>query len=257
MILTFSGTKDGKELVYRLLDNGYNVTVSTATDYGGSLYEHADNLSIYSHRLNKAQMINFIEKVNPKIIIDASHPYATELKSTIIDCVKTIDKEIELLRFERKASTIDSIKDKITYVDTYEEAGDTACDLVGNVLLTTGSKTLKVFTDRIEIQRLIARILPKWEQVKACEDLGIKPSNIIAMQGPFNKAINKEMIDKHNAKILITKESGSVGGTMDKISAALENDVKVILIRRPKERNEYKYFDEINLVVDEVGNLYD
>lgn len=258
MILVFSGTQDGRELVYKLLKKGYSVSVSTATEYGGSLYEKHPNLTVYSDRLDKNAMINFINNIKPKLIIDASHPYATQLKTTIIESHKTCDVKPTLLRFERASSDIEDLDGNIMYVDTYDEAAKQGQELSGNILLTTGSKTIDIFANNIiDKQRIFARILPKWEQVKLCEDAGIKPSNIIAMQGPFSKEINLAMIDKCRISTLITKESGSVGGTRDKISAATHAGLNVIVIRRPKIIDEYLYFNDQNEIIEKVGTIYE
>ena len=69
--------------------------------------------------------------------------------------------------------------------------------------------------------------------MKKCEDLGFKNSNIIAMQGPFSKDLNKAMLTSTNAGVLITKESGNLGGFMDKLEACIELDVKLIVVQRP------------------------
>lgn len=255
MILVFSGTLDGKELVYKLLANGFSVTASTATEYGKSLYDEHDRLDVYSHRLNKDEMVRFIKEQNPKTIIDTSHPYAIELRTTIVEAVKELGSNIPLLRYEREEALPRNVVDSIISVDSYEEAAKQASLLEGNVLLTTGSKTLDIFAKSIDVNRLIPRILPKWEQVRICEELGVKPSNIIAIQGPFSKELNIELIDKYNAKIMITKESGNVGGTLDKVEAAMERGLRVILIKRPRYKEGFDYYFKVDDLIRRVGDI--
>ena len=67
---------------------------------------------------------------------------------------------------------------------------------------------------------------------------------------PFrNRSIeeNLDLIEKYNAEVMITKESGDIGGVIEKIEAANEKNVAVIMIQRPK-------IDELNKN-DIVSNL--
>jgi precorrin-6A/cobalt-precorrin-6A reductase len=67
------------------------------------------------------------------------------------------------------------------------------------------------------------------------------------MQGPFSHELNVELYKKYDANIIITKNSGSIGGTDTKITAAMALDLPIIVIDRPKL--EYKFlatsFDEV------------
>ena len=46
-----------------------------------------------------------------------------------------------------------------------------------------------------------------------CEELGMKAKNILAVQGPFSYEMNMAMIHDYKADVLITKNSGLVGGS--------------------------------------------
>ena len=54
------------------------------------------------------------------------------------------------------------------------------------------------------------------------------------MQGPFSKLMNLEMYKKYEADVVITKNSGSLGGTDTKVEAAMELNLPLIIIDRPK-----------------------
>lgn len=69
--------------------------------------------------------------------------------------------------------------------------------------------------------------------VKRCEDVGILPKNIVAMQGPFSKNMNKAMIEQYDIRYLITKQAGDTGGEREKIEAADEMGVEVVFLTRP------------------------
>ncbi len=254
MILVLSGTKDGREIVYRLRNKGFNLIVTTATDYGKSLYQEESGLRIISRRLGYAEMISLIEENSIRLVIDATHPYADRVSHNISRACE--DLSIQYIRYQRKESGLDKYLDIIEWAEDYHEAAKILTKKEGNVLLTTGSKTLDIFVDRISTHRLYPRILPTSDVIEKCEALGFKPSNIIAMQGPFSKGINIEIIKKYAIDILVTKDSGKVGGTEQKLEAAKERGISVVLISRPQVK-EKTTFDNIDELVDKVGEAHE
>jgi precorrin-6A/cobalt-precorrin-6A reductase len=72
------------------------------------------------------------------------------------------------------------------------------------------------------------------------------------MTGAATKEENIDLIEKYGASVMITKESGEIGGVVEKIEAANEKDIAVIMIQRPKIEmlnkndivNDLKEFDE-------------
>lgn len=252
MILVFSGTKDGREIVYKLRDKDYKLIVTTATDFGKSLYEEEIGLRVISKRLDYYEMINLIKENSIKLVIDATHPYAEKVSENIFKSCKYLG--IELFRYQRKESSLDEFNNVIEWVNDYEAAANRLGEIEGNILLTTGSKTLDVFVNKVESERLYPRILPSSEILKKCEDLGMKPSNIISMQGPFTKEMNIELIKKYDIDILVTKESGKVGGTSQKVEAAKQMGIPVIIISRPEINQEF-VFESIDELIDKVCEI--
>ena len=59
------------------------------------------------------------------------------------------------------------------------------------------------------------------------------------MKGAASLEENIELIERYDASAMITKESGEIGGVVEKIQAANEKDIAVIMIQRPK-------IDELN-----------
>ena len=64
---------------------------------------------------------------------------------------------------------------------------------------------------------------------------GIPASHIIAMQGPFSRALNAALYDQLGIRVMVTKDSGRAGGVEEKVIPALEREIHVILIDRPEE----------------------
>jgi precorrin-6A/cobalt-precorrin-6A reductase len=54
------------------------------------------------------------------------------------------------------------------------------------------------------------------------------------MTGAATIEENLELIEKYDARVMITKESGDIGGVIEKIEAANEKNITVIMIQRPK-----------------------
>ena len=69
--------------------------------------------------------------------------------------------------------------------------------------------------------------------LKKCEDLGLHGAHIIAMQGPFSVELNCALLCTVQAGWLVTKEAGKRGGFAEKMEAAKQCGVSVVVIRRP------------------------
>jgi precorrin-6A/cobalt-precorrin-6A reductase len=71
------------------------------------------------------------------------------------------------------------------------------------------------------------------------------------MQGPFGKELNKALYQHYQVATVITKESGQIGSVDEKVEAALELGLHVVLISRPQI--EYgRVLDQIDQVLDQV-----
>ena len=64
--------------------------------------------------------------------------------------------------------------------------------------------------------------------------VGVKIEDIIAIKGPIGYELNKAFIDEYKAKALLTKDSGERGGALEKAKAALDSNIKLIIVEKPK-----------------------
>jgi len=71
------------------------------------------------------------------------------------------------------------------------------------------------------------------------------------MQGPFSREVNKALIKSFNIKYLVTKNSGEEGGIKEKIEAAEERGIKIIILDKPKVDYPNKY-ESINKIIESV-----
>ena len=92
-------------------------------------------------------------------------------------------------------------------------------------------------------------VLPSMLSLKAAEDAGVRPENIIAMEGPFSEEMNELLIREKQIKYLVTKDGGVKGGFPQKAGACEKTGAKLLLIDRPSGRegmNEEEIITEIN-----------
>lgn len=230
-ILLLGGTTEGR----RILGSGLPLIYSVTTDYGAEAAAGVGNADVLLGRMDASAMEAFIKEHDVAGVIDATHPYATEVtKNARLACKRTGSPYVRVVR-----EPVGINEDEVCVVSSFEEAVE--C-LNGprygeaNVLLTVGSKELSRFTKVLGYkERLFARVLPASGVIEACERLGLDAGHIVAMQGPFSAAMNKAMLEMTRARVLVTKDSGVSGGLEQKLEAARACDVGVILIRRPEE----------------------
>lgn len=231
-IMVLSGTRDARDIVAVLARMNVNVLATVATGFGRELLETYNGIRVNEGRLGASDMVRLIKENGIMCIVDASHPFAREASiNAIRACGET---GIEYLRFERMNTVINA--EHVTCVKTFEDAAEKANEINGNILLTIGSNNINVFARRVENykKRLYARVLPDSRVVEKCEKAGLSAENIIAMKGPFSEGLNMEIIKYCKAEVLVTKESGDIGGTNEKISAASKLGIPVILVERPE-----------------------
>ena len=235
-VFVFAGTADGRQLVSKLLAHGAAVTASVVSRYGGALLTQAEqagqDLIVNEEPLDEAAFQWYCRDNNIGTIVDASHPYAVNVSQNAMAAAKKLG--LPYIRYERDVTEFPY--DKLHLVHSYEEAAEVAASLGETIFLTTGSRNLAKFkaAPALAGKRLIARILPTPDVVAMCDGLGFSPADIVAMQGPFTEALNRAMLEQYHADVLVTKNSGSVGGTDTKFAAAKALGLPVVVIDRPK-----------------------
>ncbi|MCK9150359.1 precorrin-6A reductase [Methanobacterium alcaliphilum] len=235
-VVVMAGTQDGVQII-ELLNKIRNIHVlaTTVTKYGAQIAKKAGANKIISKPLNKDGLVDLILSESIDLIIDATHPFAIEAtKNAVSACQKS---SIKYIRFERPSTPIPE-NSKIHQVNSFKEAGKLAFDIVknGKIMHLAGVSTLNDVLENYPLETIFVRVLPIVSSIKKCEDLGIKSSQIIAMQGIFSKEFNQTLMREYGVSAIITKESGETGGVSSKIDAALELDIDVIIVNRPNVR---------------------
>lgn len=232
-VLVFGGTSEGRRIAQWLCERGASVTACSATTYGGELLPDDPRIEVLTRPLGHDGMRALIDEHNYACVVDATHPYATRITEHVAEAAA--EKDLPYLRLLREG---EPEGEWMGAVDT-AEAARLANKVEGNILLTTGSKELSVFTDAIDDfeTRLYARILPVVSSVEHANELGIPTGHVIAMQGPFSASLNRALIEEFDIACLVTKASGAAGGFWEKVEAARDCGIELIVIHRPTQED--------------------
>lgn len=233
-VLILGGTSEGRELSRFAHDIGLSATVSVVSGYGEELLEETRYVKVHQGALDREEMERFFEWMKPELVLDATHPYARQVTEQASElCGKMKIPYSRVLRASRNRNG-----KGIFHAEGAEQAAEILKQDSRPVLLTTGSKELGVFAEAEHLKgRLFARVLPDSRVIKSCEEMGIRGPALIAMQGPFSVEMNRAMLRSTKAGWLVTKESGSRGGFEEKLQAAEECGVSVIILDRPVQEN--------------------
>ena len=248
-IFLIAGTQDGRKLAELLSGKNFDVTASVVSDYGRKLLETCAGVKINDRPLDRDDLEKILRAEGFSCLVDASHPYAQNISANAI--AATNSAKVLYVRYERAEVAFDY--EKIFHVDSYEAAAVKASELGKNIYLTTGSRSLKVFVDWLKDCNLTVRILPTAEVLTQCERLGLTPKQIVAMQGPFSTALNVELFRHAGAQVIVTKNSGQIGGADTKLEAAKFLGLPVVMIDRPKISypNKAETFDDVLRLITE------
>jgi len=249
-IFIFSGTSEGRTLSKMLAAAGADVHVRVATEYGAEVMGFDDDIDVKVGSCGGAEGIaNVIRENGYEIVVDATHPYALNITEHIRQACDATGAFY--IRLKRNDSDTDS--DRIVKVSTVQEAIDYLKDKDGNILASTGSKDIALYTQIPSYkERVTARVLSTIESVQKCAEYGFSGKNLICAQGPFSEDTNYATLKQIDAKYIVTKDSGTAGGYEDKVRAAMRAGATVVLIERPKE--EGLSFDEVvKLLEDRLG----
>lgn len=273
-VLVFGGTTEGRILTEHLVRMHIDHEVSVATKYGRDILKDIDEDNLLVGRKDEKEIRKVIIDGGFNLVIDATHPFATEVSRQIKNACK--EQGVTYLRLLRdtgkKAScSADHHEDfstevytkglsDVVYVDDIHEAIEKLKRVSGNILLLTGSKNLAEIAGGIpdSSKRLYARVLPSEDSIRKCIDAGLSGRQIIAMQGPFSKEMNIATIREVDAKAILTKESGRTGGFDEKIEAAYCCGIKAIVIRNPesvtKDSNSYSMEEILDIIEEKSGD---
>ena len=242
MIWIIGGTSDAVKIADLLLDRQKTVMVSATTTYGID-YVKSKPVQVVQQKLEISDMQDLMKDNKVDCVIDASHPFAEQVSKNAIEACRL--ENISYLRFERKSTEFM----KAQYYKDYGQMTGHLSQTKGNILLTIGSKNVYRFSV-LDGERLTARVLPHPDSLARCMDAGLKLHQIIAVKGPLSKATNKALMMEYDIDHLVTKDTGTEGGLMEKVKAAHELGILVHLLQRPRITYPKVYEDYNELMAE-------
>lgn len=253
-ILIFAGTTEGRELAEYVAEIGAGCYVSTATEYGRELLGNHPGICPVTGRMDEEQIRHFLKDKKIRLVVDATHPFAREATENIRGaCAGTGVQYVRCLREqgmnpmnpgeepeeEERPGEGPGGKNRMVVVDSVSRAVEYLKRTTGNILITTGSKELHLYTALEGYrERCFARVLSTAEAVEESVQLGFLGKHLIAMQGPFSREMNLALLRQTGASYFVTKESGKAGGFEEKLAAAKDAGAVLVVIGRPDETGE-------------------
>ena len=247
-VLLYGGTTEGRVLAERLSEAEISVELHVATEYGSDVMPKLPGVTVVAGRLDAEEMQKLAGS-GFQAVVDATHPFATEVSHNIRKSL--IGNKIPLFRLKRE-NCAENLKQQ-EFHETHEECAKILVGTEGNILLTTGSKNLSDYAAVEGLRdRLFVRILPGTENLRKCEELGIRGRRVIAMQGPFTKEMNLALIHQFGFRHLVTKASGSGSGFVEKAEAAAEAEIEFHVIGAPVSEEGLSF----SKVAEELSRLF-
>ncbi len=246
LCVIFGGTSEGRELAETAAMFGWETHVYVATKTGA---DYLDEKVVSPHigRLDADGMAAELKRQQPRIVMDATHPYAVEASENILEaCRKNGYPYYRILR----ENSLGKGDHEVGNASEAAALLQTAYPDVP-VLLTTGSKELPAFEEYIkENPQVYARILPGDENEVRALSAGIQRDHILEGCGPFSEEENLRVLKTYGIRCLVTKESGRRGGYTEKLRAAGAVGCKVIVLRRPQENEGITLVQAKHLLTD-------
>ena len=210
MILVFGGTTEGRKVVEVLEDAGSIYYYSTKTGEQDITLHHGQRID---GALDEDAMLTFCREHGIRIIVNAAHPFASQLHETIMQVSEALDTPV--VRYERIYPPRDP---SITWIDNYSKV---PLD-IHSLLATTGVQSigkLKYLEKRGV--KVVYRILNRESSIALAHQQGATDDQLCFY--PETVA----------AEAILMKESGESGGFSEKIAEAKENGMRIIVLKRP------------------------
>lgn len=242
-VVLFGGTTEGRMLAKVLSEMRIPSFVSVATDYGVELLDCRPPVVVCAGRMNAEEIYQFLQRVSPKVILDATHPYAEIVSANIRAACNKAGRQY--VRVKRKSIQMDGCIE----FDSIDELTNWLNNTSGIIFSTLGLKEAKALCAvKNYRERIFLRLLPSAEGIAECVTLGYPAAHLCCMQGPFSERFNLAQFQEVNASILVTKESGQHGGFLEKVSAAKACGMLVAVLKRPSQENGLSYEETVKLV---------
>ena len=215
MILVFGGTTEGRKAVEVLEEGGSLYFYSTKTGEQDITLHHGQRID---GALDEEAMRAFCQAQHIRLIVDAAHPFASQLHKTIAQVSEALN--IPAIRYERIYPERDP---EITWIDDYSQIPRD----IHSLLATTGVQSIsKLKLLEAEGIRIYYRILQRESSIALALKQGASTEQLCYYEDPQDIPVEAEAI--------LLKESGLSGGFPEKVEAAKAKGMRVIALKRPQ-----------------------
>lgn len=228
MILVFGGTTEGKIVAQCLNRAGLIYCYSTKTEIS---FEGSECAHYRFGAFDLQGLDTFCLENNVQLIVNASHPFASELHQTIH--LISQSRRIKVLRYEREYA--ERVKNKlVTYLPSYESVLQYLEEKkIQSLLALSGVQSIKKLKPYWQNRPAIFRILPRESSLQMAQESGFPLKNLIA-ELPSSDIIHEiSIIKKYAIDCILTKESGASGFLPTKIKAALKMQIPILILEKP------------------------
>ena len=215
MILVFGGTTEGRKATEVLEEAGTTYFYSTKT---GEQELTLHNGQRIDGAMDGEVMRAFCQEHEIRLIVDAAHPFASQLHKTIAEVAESM--QIPVVRYERIYPERDT---SIEWIDDYSQVPTD----IHSLLATTGVQSISKLR-YLEAQgiKVVYRILNRESSLLLAYEQGATDDQLC-----YFKDSNDIEID---ADAILLKESGISGGFCEKVAAARAKGMRIIVIKRPE-----------------------
>ena len=218
MILVFGGTTEGRKAVEVLEESGNAYFYSTKTGEQDIALHHGTRID---GALDGEAMLSFCKEHNIKLIVDAAHPFASQLHHTIAKVSEKL--KIPAIRYERIYPPRD---ESICWIDDYSQIPRD----INSLLATTGVQSIaKLKSLEAEGIKVYYRILNRESSIALAIKQGANMEQICYYEDPNDIPVKTDTI--------LLKESGISGGFIEKVDAAKALGMRIIALKRPELPN--------------------
>ncbi len=215
MILVFGGTTEGRKAVEVLEEGGSTYFYSTKTGEQDITLHHGQRID---GALDAEAMQTFCREHDIRLIVDAAHPFASQLHQTIAQVSESLN--VPTIRYERIYPKRDS---EITWINDYSQIPND----IHSLLATTGVQSIsKLKPLEAAGIKVFYRILNRESSIALAQKQGASPEQLCYYEDPKDVSVEADTI--------LLKESGLSGGFQEKVDAAKARGMRIIALKRPQ-----------------------
>ena len=215
MILVFGGTTEGRKAAEVLEEAGNVYYYSTKTGEQDITLHHGQRID---GAMDAEAMLTFCREHDIRLVVDAAHPFASQLHQTIAQVSETLN--IPVIRYER---IYPPRNPDITWIDDYSQVPRD----IHSLLATTGVQSIGKLKP-LEAQgiKVYYRILNRDSSIALALKQGANMDQLCYYDAPQDILIKADAI--------LLKESGTSGGFVEKVEAAKAQGMRIIALKRPE-----------------------